>query len=86
MLDLFYPQWKLQATLSNQRYFDAVTDIYQATYGTGADDPLWSHPHGPFDASTALAHVDRIGYRIPDRYSSMDASNQPGRSRHVNIN
>lgn len=68
MLDLFYEKWKLDLTLRNRRYFDAVTDLYSTTYGAapGSDGGLWAHPHGDFDARDAFAHIDRIGFRVPD--------------------
>ena len=100
VLDLFYPPWKLEATLQNEAYFNAVTDIYQASYGSFtqveeeqgqhhgglpcagscADEAqqqrLWVHPYGAFDASTALAHIDRIGYRLQEEHNNAQPTNQ----------
>ena len=121
VLDLFYPPWKLEATLQNDAYFHAVTDIYQASYGSYApaaatdtagragtnthgsggssaggsgtkgqpvtppdSSSVWAHPHGAFDASTALAHVDRIGYRLPEAHNTAkrnQASQKGSRAR-----
>lgn len=110
VLDIFYPDWKLDATLDNTLYYNIITDLYSATYATnrprerqpckytcehtttpcehtahshvkgGAADSdsnattgnestgtaLWAHPYEAFDGSKAFAHIDRIGYRIPD--------------------
>jgi hypothetical protein len=75
-----------QATLCNQSFFDAITELYQASYGSytsgsgsrGKAGPetslpeLWEHPFGHFDAKKAIAHVDRIGYRLPEAISVPD--------------
>lgn len=68
VLDLFYPKWKLEVTLRNQHYVDAITDLYQATYGnySAGDNCLWEHPYEKFDGSQCYAHVDRVGFRVPD--------------------
>ena len=78
VLDLFYDEWKLAITLANRRYFDAITDLYGATYGSdaatrGSSSSLWAHPYGAFDATDAFAHVDRIGFRVPDAVNTADA-------------
>lgn len=70
VLDVFYPSWKLRATLDSPNYHHAMTDLYQATYArAGAERDLWSHPYGDLDGSRAFAHVDRIGCRVPDAVS-----------------
>ncbi len=65
VLDLFYERWKLELSLETVKFADAYRDLLAATYATG--DPLWSHPYGDdWDPSELWAHVDRIGYRIPE--------------------
>jgi len=55
------------------RYADCMSDIYQATYGTydstcpDTNNRLWEHPFERFDAGPPIAHVDRVGFRIPDK-------------------
>jgi ribosomal protein S18 acetylase RimI-like enzyme len=43
VLDVFYPDWKLRATLLNSKYSNAMADILQATYGSlpGGEDQGW---------------------------------------------
>lgn len=40
VLDVFYPRWKLAATLENPRYAAAISDLYSATYGKPAETLL----------------------------------------------
>lgn len=76
VLDVFYPSWKLQLTLDHQRYHDTVADLFDATYARSdaGEGGLWSHPFGDFDPYQLLAHVDRIGFRVPDAVSSAHGS------------
>lgn len=80
VLDLFYPEWKLRATLLNEKYHAAYTDLLQATFGADGKcgGALWSHPHGNFDASAAYAHIDRVGYRVPDAVSTRTGRGRKG--------
>jgi hypothetical protein len=78
VLDVFYEEWKLNVTLNNPKYKSIVLDLYNATYNAPhpvdpADpaDPadqtnVWKHPYGTFDRTNVWAHIDRIGYRLPD--------------------
>lgn len=63
VLDLFFEPWKLEATVSNERYAAAMTALLEATYGR--NEGLWRHPYGPIDG--VWAHIDRIGFRVPGR-------------------
>jgi ectoine hydroxylase-related dioxygenase (phytanoyl-CoA dioxygenase family) len=132
VLDLFYPPWKLEASMgmvlnenptmpqtdeageegsgrmrrwcSALRMAAAMADLYEGTYGQYSDSQsgnggdgsksggvegatsdvddnnsrdggdfvrdLWSHPFGPFeDTRKIFAHVDRVGFRVPDEIS-----------------
>lgn len=65
VLDIFYPRWKLNVTLESPKYAQAYAELLAATYGTCQG--VWAHPYGDFMASaTPLAHVDRIGFRLPE--------------------
>jgi hypothetical protein len=95
VLDIFYPLWKLQATLENQRYHGAYCDLLQASYGSygkkhGDDDSkgdpsssVWQHSFGSFDASRSFAHVDRIGFRLPDSCISATVADQSRANEEV---
>ena len=77
VLDLFYDDWKLQVTLRNVRYAKAMSQLYDATYAADVDhdkSSLWQHVHGPFDSTKLFAHVDRVGFRVPDSVSRAHSS------------
>ena len=71
VLDRFYDRWKLELTLENERYAQAMSELYGATYATS--EGVWSHPYGVFDHQEVWAHVDRIGFRVPDSISELHA-------------
>jgi ectoine hydroxylase-related dioxygenase (phytanoyl-CoA dioxygenase family) len=72
VLDLFYPEWKMQVA-SNSRLFHATCELWEAAYchhGESRDELDDSHifkwhPHGPFNCKRGYMYIDRIGYRIP---------------------
>ena len=79
VLDLFYPRWKIAATLENQKYYKAASDLIRSTYGTNSG--IWEHPFGPLNPDTPIyAHVDRIGYRLPDVYNTKSGSRRVQRA------
>jgi hypothetical protein len=72
VLDLFYPEWKIQVA-SSPRLFWATCELWKAAYchnGETRDELNDSHvfkwhPYGPFDCDRGYMYIDRIGYRIP---------------------
>ena len=86
VLDLFYLEWKLKATLDNPRYLGAIPDLHTCGAasgggGEGDGESLWQHPHGDFDGTRALAHVDRIGCRVPDAACHRDPRQRDARNQ-----
>ena len=85
VLDLFYPEWKMQVA-NNPRLFHATCQLWEAAYCHQGetldelDDSLafkW-HPYGPFDCQRGYAYVDRIGYRIPTELAEQLGSQSKG--------
>lgn len=76
VLDLFYPEWKMQVA-SNPRLFNATCQLWEAAYCHNGetleeldDTSRWKwHPYGPFDCKQGYMYIDRIGYRIPTELS-----------------
>ena len=62
VLDIFYSQ--LKHTKENQKYKQAISEIFEATYANPRKGELWQHPHGPF--SSVFFQYDRLGFRLPD--------------------
>lgn len=85
VLDVFYPEWKLRATLLNQKYRNAMSDILQASYGSPTPEQrgdAWAHPHGAVDGEGGVyAHIDRVGYRIPDALFAGRTASHKGRAQ-----
>ena len=86
VLDLFYPDWKMQVA-SNPRLFHATSQLWKAAYCHGGEtrDELddesqfkW-HPYGPFDCEEGFMYIDRIGYRIPTAVAKQLGSHQTGK-------
>ena len=91
VLDLFYERWKMRITLENKAYAAICKELYASTYASydavGAaqdgedpdseDSSLWSHPYGNFDpmAEGIWAHIDRIGFRVPDAVAELTEGN-----------
>jgi len=40
---------------------------------TDDEQPLYAHPHGPFDPRRGYFYLDRCGFRVPDRISAQHA-------------
>ena len=81
ILDIFWADFKLKVA-EHPRVVKIMSDLWQATYGSGEEDELWSHVHGPFDTERPLAAIDRVCVRLPDKISSsLGGSKGKGKQR-----
>ena len=72
VLDIFYPQWKLDVA-TNPKIFQATRELWKAAYyhenesieNLDKADRLKWHPYGSFNTDQGFMYMDRIGYRIP---------------------
>lgn len=74
VLDIFYDSFKLPYS-EDVRIVGALQDLWSrtyATYTTGSEESLFSHPFGPFDPRQGYMYIDRVCYRVP----SGDVANQ----------
>ena len=89
VLDLFYERWKIRLTLENRKYSSICKELYASTYATydgdGKGDGLWAHPYGKFDPMKdgIWAHVDRIGFRVPDSIAETTTRKFHGKSKRL---
>eukprot|EP00939_MAST-03C_sp_MAST-3C-sp1_P002849 g2849.t1 len=84
VLDLFYAPFKLRITLANERYANAYSDLLAATYAS--NDGIYAHDFGSFDPYRPLAHVDRVGYRLPDDAWEKAAASDDGEDNNSETN
>ena len=88
VLDLFYPEWKMQVA-SNPSLFHATTELWEAAYchnGESRDELDDSHifkwhPYGPFNCERGYMYIDRIGYRIPTAMAAQLGSSTSKKSK-----
>lgn len=95
VLDVFYSDFKL-AIGSNERLFQATTELWKAAYhhdeetlssSTPNDDDYYKyHPYGPFDYNKGYMYIDRIGYRLPSQLSIDIATRMEQQKLRVNHN
>lgn len=84
VLDLFYPDWKMEVAL-NEKLWAATVELWHSCYChrgekivdlQEADRWKW-HPHGAFDCTKGFAFLDRIGYRLPTAMAAEIGKNHP---------
>ena len=44
-------------------------------------DSLWAHPYGRFPPKQAFIHIDRVGFRVPDKVSEAHATEIKGKGK-----
>lgn len=73
VLDIFYEDWKLKLN-EHPSVVKSIQELWSETYAFShsdtADNELYSHPFGPFNANEGYMYVDRICYRVPSSLSS----------------
>ncbi len=79
VLDRYWMCWKLQLH-QNPRFFQAISQLWAATFAAHGDDVrddpeharvYGSHPFGPFDPSAGYFYIDRVGFRVPDSIAGL---------------
>lgn len=93
VLDVFYSDFKL-AIGSNERLFQATTELWKAAYhhdketlsaSTPKDGDYYKyHPYGPFDYGKGYMYIDRIGYRLPSQLS-IDIATQMEQQQQLHL-
>jgi len=94
VLDVFYSDFKL-AIGSNERLFQATTELWKAAYhhdketlsaSTPNDDDYYKyHPYGPFDCNQGYLYIDRIVYRLPSQLSIDIATHMEQQQQQLDI-